>query len=362
MPLYMDFHKIDNVTVDDVKSAHTADESIQEQYGVRYHQYWVNQKEGTVFCLVEGPDAKTCELVHQLAHGNLACAMTEVEPGSFKLFMGDKLKVDEGLTRSQHGEIDDGYRCVLVASIRGIATSDKSGDFHRLQIPPWAKEIVTKNINAFNGRSKKWEVDDTLTGVFNEAHDAIRCAEKIREELKNGKERPVILKIGITADQPVTHKGEFFSRAVRLGHRLCMAANDNCILVSALAGKLHTGVTPSSNITFLDIPEEEFIFGLLELTDNKLAQEDFNVASICRDMGISRPQLYRKITSLIGRAPNDFLRDLRLEKSLVLLKQRTKNISQVALEVGYSNPSYFAKCFAEKFGCMPSEVFASSSR
>jgi AraC-like DNA-binding protein len=362
MPLYMDFHKIDNVTVDDVKSAHTADLSIQEKYGVTYHQYWVNQKEGTVFCLVEGPDAKTCELVHQLAHGNLACAMTEVEPGSFRLFMGDKLKVDHGLTRSEAGEIDDGYRCVLVASIRATPTAGNSGDLHRLQIPLWAKEKVTEHINTSRGRAKKWEADDTLIGVFNEAEDAIRCAEKIQKELQSGNEGRVIFKIGITADQPVTRNGEFFSRAIQLGHRLCTAANDNQILVSSLASKLSTALKPSSHVRLLDIPDEEFIFGLLDLTDNKLAEENFNVASICKDMGISRPQLYRKMTSLTGRAPNDFLRDLRLEKSLALLKQRTKNISQIALEVGYSNPSYFAKCFAEKFGCMPSEVFASSSR
>jgi AraC-like DNA-binding protein len=362
MPLYMDFHKIDNVTLDDVKSAHTADVSIQEKYGVKYHQYWVNQKEGTVFCLVEGPDAETCELVHQLAHGNLPCAMTEVEHGSFTLFMGDKLKVDHGLTRSEHGEVDDGYRCVLVASIRGTTTAGNAEDFHRLQVPTWAKQKVIEKINASGGRSKKWEADDTLIGVFNDAEDAIRCGEKIQEELRSGNECQVIFKISVTADQPVTQNGEFFSRAIQLGHRLCTAANDNQILVSALASKLSTALKPSGHVRFLDIPEEEFIFTLLDLTDNKLAQEDFNVASICKDMGISRPQLYRKMTSLTGRAPNDFLRDLRLEKSLALLKQRTQNISQIALEVGYSNPSYFAKCFAEKFGCMPSEVLSSSSR
>jgi AraC-like DNA-binding protein len=361
MPFYMDFHKFDNISVENVQSAHTADESIQEEYGVRYHQYWVNQQEGTVFCLVEGPDAKTCELVHKLAHGNLACAMTEVQPGTFKFFMGDKLKVDHGLTRSEDGDIDDGFRCVLVASIRGITNAKSLGDFQSLQIPHWAKEKVMENIKAHQGRTKRWETDDTLTGVFNEAEDAIRCAEKIQEELlAEGDETPVIFKIGISADQPVTRDGEFFSKAIRVAHRLCMTANDNQILVSALASKLSTTVTTTGKIRFLDIPEEEFVFGLLDITDNKLAQENFNVASICRDIGISRPQLYRKITSLTGRAPNDFLRDLRLEKSFLLLKQRTKNISQVALEVGYSNPSYFSKCFAEKFGCMPSEILASN--
>src|SRR5688572_3334918 len=126
MPLYMDFHKIENVTIDEVHSAHTADVLIQAKYGVRYHQFWVNQKDGTVFCLVEGPDAETCELVHQMAHGNLACAMTEVEPGSFTLFMGEKLIVDHGLTRSADGEIDDGFRYILVAAVRPDAKEMKA--------------------------------------------------------------------------------------------------------------------------------------------------------------------------------------------------------------------------------------------
>ena len=360
MPLYMDFHKIENVTIDDVISAHTADEAIQEKYGVKYHQFWVNQKEGTVFCLVEGPDAKTCELVHQMAHGNLACAMTEVEGGNFRLFMGDKFVVDHGLTRSEDGEIDNGYRCVLVASIRGIITLRNAGDLQRLQIPCWAKEVVSKNIKSNRGRTKKWDMEDTSVGVFDDAENAIRCADQIREELHSSREDPqVIFKIGISTDQPVNRDGEFFSQAIRLGRRLCTTAGDNQILVSALASRLSAELKTSSQIKFLDLPEEEFVFSLLDITDNKLAQENFNVASICKDIGISRPQLYRKITSLTGRAPNDFLRDLRLEKSLVLLRQRTKNISQVALEVGYSNPSYFSKCFAEKFGCMPSDILAS---
>jgi AraC-like DNA-binding protein len=357
----MDFHKLENVTLDNVKSDHTADEAIQEQYGVRYHQFWVNEKEGTVFCLVEGPDAETCELVHKIAHGNLACAMTQVEPGHFSLFMGEKFVVDNGLTRTQSGEIDDGYRSVLVASIRG--TSKNGDDSQPLEIPSWAKEIVGENINAKRGRTKKWETDDTIIGVFNEVENALMCAKLIQHELQNSTAEPqVIFKIGISADQPVTADGEFFSKAVRLGHRLCATAGDNQILVSALASKLSAEKKSTDQIKFLDTPEEEFVFGLLDITDTKLAEEDFNVASICKDIGISRPQLYRKITSLTGRAPNDFLRDLRMEKSLTLLKQRTKNISQVALEVGYSNPSYFSKCFAEKFGCMPSEIFASTNR
>lgn len=355
MPLYMDFHKFHNkVTLDDVKSAHTADESIQEKYGVRYHQYWVNEKDGTVFCLVEGPDAQTCELVHQIAHGNLACAMTEVEPGSFTLFMGDKLTVDHGLTRTENGQVDDGYRFVLVASLRAIAGGKNPGG---LQVAPDTKNEVTNCIKAHRGRTMKGETDDTFIGVFNDAEDAIACGEAIRKGLHKKHKPDVVFRIGISADQPLDHDGKFFSKAIRIGQRLCSTANDNKILVSALAGRLAASRKSSDHIRFLDPSEEEFVCDLLDTTDNNLAQKNFNVATICRDIGISRPQLYRRMTSLTGRAPNDFLRDLRLDRALSLLRQRTKTISQVALEVGYSNPSYFSKCFAERFGCLPSEVF-----
>ena len=117
MPFYMDFHKFDSVTVEAVKAAHTADLTIQDQYGVKYHQFWVNEEEGTVFCLVEEPDKETCEKVHQTAHGNLACALTEVAPGFYEQLMGKNHQIDHGLVHHDDGTIDSGYRSILVASV-----------------------------------------------------------------------------------------------------------------------------------------------------------------------------------------------------------------------------------------------------
>lgn len=358
MPLFMDFHKIENITIDDVVKAHMADLAIQEEYGVRYHQFWVNQKEGTVFCLTEGPDAKTCELVHKMAHGNLACAITEVQPGFFELFMGDKQRVDHGVVKNEDGTIDLGYRSVLVASIRGITAAGHSKDLNLLQIPHWSKESVMDSIQEFRGREVNWEADDTMIGVFNDSTDAVRCAAQIQHALMKEREPGVIFKMGVGADQPVTKEGEFFTKAIRLAHRLCITAKENQVVVSSLVKKLSNDSGNKPGMKFLDAPEEAFVFHLLDITDRNLGNAQFNIESICKDIGISRPQLYRKITALTGRAPNYFLRDIRMEKALALLKQKTRNISQVALEVGYNNPSYFSRCFAEKFGCMPSEFLS----
>lgn len=363
MPLFMDFHKIPNLTIEDVVRAHVADMAIQEQYGVKYLQFWVNQKDGAVFCLTEGPDAETCEKVHQMAHGNLACAITEVDVGTYKLFMGENHKLELGLVKNQDDSIDLGYRHILVATGRGLAGSTSQSDLHTLEIPAWARHNVLESIRKYNGREVRQPGEDSVIAVFNDATDAIKCSLQMRRTLLPDPHQPsLVFKIGISCDQPLTEDGEFFTRAIKLSHRLIQTAQDNEILISPLVKKLcHEGTELTSHTKSLNSAEESFVSDLLDCAERNLSNTSYNIESICRDMGVSRPQLYRRVTALTGRAPNDFLRDFRLEKAAALLKRRAGNISEVALEVGYNNPSYFSKCFTEKFGCMPSKVAARQS-
>jgi Protein of unknown function (DUF4242) len=84
MPLFMDVHENlpDGAGAKDVAEAHAADVRTQEKYGVDYKRYWVDEKEGKVFCLVEAPDAETAITVHREAHGLVADRIFEVEEGA----------------------------------------------------------------------------------------------------------------------------------------------------------------------------------------------------------------------------------------------------------------------------------------
>lgn len=83
MPLYMDVHNMEGgVSAGDVAKAHAADLETQEQYGVNYKSYWVDEKDGKIFCLVEAPDADTAVKVHREAHGLVADEIHEVIEGS----------------------------------------------------------------------------------------------------------------------------------------------------------------------------------------------------------------------------------------------------------------------------------------
>lgn len=73
MPLFMDVHEnLPGATAADVAGAHEKDLAVQEQYGVNYLRYWVDESDGKVFCLVDAPTADAAAAVHKEAHGLLA--------------------------------------------------------------------------------------------------------------------------------------------------------------------------------------------------------------------------------------------------------------------------------------------------
>jgi hypothetical protein len=165
MPLYMDFHKFPRITIEEAKKAHYADERIQQDYGVRYHQFWVNEEAGNLFCLVEGPDIVTVESVHRIAHGHIACAIVEVDPGYYSLIMGNNFRIDQGLVYHDSGVIDLGYRFISVVSIR-CRPSEKGSQGHQ-QATATARESSLREISTRGGRVVKATGDDSLISVFN---------------------------------------------------------------------------------------------------------------------------------------------------------------------------------------------------
>jgi hypothetical protein len=82
MPLYMDKHRhIEGLTAEAVAEAHRRDVEVQEKHGVNYRQFWFNEDEGSVICLVEAPSEEAAEAVHREAHGLVADEIIEVQEG-----------------------------------------------------------------------------------------------------------------------------------------------------------------------------------------------------------------------------------------------------------------------------------------
>jgi hypothetical protein len=83
MPLFMDVHNMEGgVSAADVAGAHQADLKTQAAHGVEYKRYWVDEKQGKIFCLVEAPNADAANTVHREAHGLVADEIYEVSEHS----------------------------------------------------------------------------------------------------------------------------------------------------------------------------------------------------------------------------------------------------------------------------------------
>lgn len=80
MPLFMDVHHMEGgVAAADVAGAHQKDLETQDAYGVVYKRYWVDERAGKIFCLVDAPDAESANTVHREAHGLVADEIYQVE-------------------------------------------------------------------------------------------------------------------------------------------------------------------------------------------------------------------------------------------------------------------------------------------
>lgn len=106
----------------------------------------------------------------------------------------------------------------------------------------------------------------------------------------------------------------------------------------------------------LEDRDKEFVKKLHDIISRHLSDSDFNVESIGPMVGLSRVQLYRKVKAMTGTSVVDLIRKARLQKARRLLETTKKTVSEVAYDVGFSSPSYFAKCFKDEYGMKPGEV------
>lgn len=92
-----------------------------------------------------------------------------------------------------------------------------------------------------------------------------------------------------------------------------------------------------------------------EMVEKHLAHAEYSIEDLSRDLGMSRATLYRKITSITGGSPSDFMKNVRLRKAAELLKAGGLSIAEIAEQVGFNTPGYFTKSFKKRFGVLPTQ-------
>ena len=101
--------------------------------------------------------------------------------------------------------------------------------------------------------------------------------------------------------------------------------------------------------------KEKFLSNITHIIEDNISNMDLNVSLLSEIADISTKQLYRKIKQLTGKTPVEYIRSIKMKKAAILLSNGTFSVSEVMYLVGFSNPSYFSKCFHTEFGKAPKE-------
>ncbi|HEU5148626.1 MAG TPA: ATP-binding protein, partial [Chryseosolibacter sp.] len=116
--------------------------------------------------------------------------------------------------------------------------------------------------------------------------------------------------------------------------------------------------TTEVQITSVD---EKLIKKAIRIVEENIAEPGFTVEKFSRELGMSRVHLYKKLLSLTGKTPIEFIRSIRLQRAAQLLQKSQLSVSEIAYQVGFNNPKYFSKYFKDEFKVLPS-AYASENK
>ncbi len=101
--------------------------------------------------------------------------------------------------------------------------------------------------------------------------------------------------------------------------------------------------------------DDIFIQRIMKYIEDNIDNSEMTIEEIVSSVGLSRSAFFKKLKSLTGLAPVEFLKEVRVQRAAQLIETGEFNISQITYMVGMSDPRYFSRCFKQKFGMSPRE-------
>jgi DNA-binding CsgD family transcriptional regulator/class 3 adenylate cyclase len=237
MPLFMDRHFAPQMTPEESAAVHLRDLAVQDKYGVRFVTYWMSG--GVINCLADGPSQEAVRAVHVEAHGSVPSSIIEVSYGSVEEIFG-------WLHEPAPGEAwkASAVRTILISR---IADPDglflRLGDAGALAVFREHEFMVQEAVESRGGVYFKRDTDASI-GCFSSVVGAVRCALAIRHAFGEYGARvqgAAAIRIGMSAGEPVTDRGELFGAVVQAASSAGAAARPGQILVSRVVRDLCLG-------------------------------------------------------------------------------------------------------------------------
>ncbi len=225
-------------------------------------------------------------------------------------------------------------------------------------------------VEATNGRQgitlvNKYLPDLVICDVMMPVMDGFECCKIIKEEMRTS-HIPVLMLTACSFDEQRITSYESgadaflakpFDAKVLLSRVQALVDNRKRIKdffsdrISIVATTSDDEKLPSAKEKDIDM---DFLGKLKRLINEQMADSELNVETLGEQMGLSRVQLYRKVKALTNYSPVELLRIMRLKRAQDLISTHsTATIAEISYQVGFSSPSYFAKCYKDYFGESP---------
>jgi AraC-like DNA-binding protein len=323
--------------------------------------YWIDEKRGNVFCLIEAPSKEAVSEMHERAHGLVPHKIIEVNDTLVESFLG-RISDPEEVQHADGLKIfeDSSFRTLLVIRTQdNVLLQNELGEKKANEIIQDQNKIIRNELAAFEG-SEVEHGGDGIIASFSFAGKAVSCALSIREKFRDHQIKLSSLRFGIHAGDPIVKAENLFGDTIQLAERLCSVAKGSQVAISVTVREIVPKdilQKEKKNILTLSPHDEELLSCIYNVMEKKALDPEFTATDFAQEMVMSKSQLYRKILSLTGHAPNSLIKEFRLEKAREFMKKKPYSIGQITYDAGFASPSYFTKCFKKKFGMLPMSYF-----
>ncbi len=308
-----------------------------------------------------------CKMIVTMHHGTIEAANRQDVPGSIftvRLPLGKEHLSKEELAPIEKSETSSrqkarsNYRVLIVdddVEIGHYIMQELGGYYHITSVSS-GREALHKLLDS----SKEKPFDLVVSDVMMPEMDGFTLLRMIKTNM-NLSHIPVVM---LTSKADVANRLEGLEKGADAYLAKPFDLDELHIVINNLINKnLRLKGKYSGTQQQKDKVEEKVVKGndevlmerIMKVINEHLSDSDFNVDTLTSEVGISRTQLHRKMKEMTGIPISEFIRNIRLEQAVRLLKEQKINVTQVAYAVGFSNLAYFSTVFRKQFGVSPSE-------
>jgi len=274
---------------------------------------------------------------------------------------GQSMNIKCSLSLSHYQETDDSYEVTGTVDMPVVLIVDDNPDIRRHIRESFSGDFTIKEASNGNEGLEKALVlipDLVITDLVMPDTDGLEFCRKLKTDVRIS-HVPVIM---LTARADIQDKiagletgaDDYVTKPFNNKELLARAKN----LIGqrrSLREQYNRQISMEPEELAVKSVDENFLERVRKVIEKNISDCDFDVNSFCPEIGMSRMQLSRKLKALVNQTPGELIRNLRLQRASQLIRQNYGNVAEVAYEVGFNNLSYFAKCFRDKFGILPSE-------